>query len=109
MAAEMVGCTERALFYALKRDLEFRKKYYQSKNATEFVCLKTLHPAAHDPKNWFAAQSLMKSLHPERYARRADTIPVKHIRHVMSELVKQSALPLPTRRAEKKSATLCIR
>jgi hypothetical protein len=86
MAAEMIGCTERALYYAKDQDPEFDKAILERKNTTEFVCLRTMNSAAEDPKNWAAAYCLLKTLNPERYSRRPDMLPVETVKVMMKEL-----------------------
>jgi hypothetical protein len=86
MAAEMVGCSERAVYQVAQQDADFKKAIRSRRNSAELNCLRTMNDAAENPKNWAAAFCLLKSLRPERYARPANTIPIKEAKVLMKEL-----------------------
>jgi hypothetical protein len=87
MAADFVGCSDRTLYNHARQDREFRKRLRRAKVDIELGCLKTVKKAAHDDQNWRAANQLMKHLNPDRYTRKADTVPVKHAKEVMDAFV----------------------
>jgi hypothetical protein len=86
MAANYVGCSQRALYCNAKRDPEFKKTILRAKSDIDLGCLKTVKKVAHDDQNWRAANQLLKYLDPDQYSRKPDTIPVKHAQLLMTEL-----------------------
>jgi hypothetical protein len=87
MAADYVGCSERTLYNHTRQDREFRRRIRRARIDTELGCLKTIKKASHDDQNWRAASQLMKHLDPDRYARKADTVPIKEATKVMDAFV----------------------
>jgi hypothetical protein len=85
MAADAVGCSRSAIYAAADREPEFRKaiKQFQSQSKTD--SLMSLADAAKENAQF--AYKRLRMLYPDDYARKADTIPVKHAREVMDRFV----------------------
>jgi hypothetical protein len=85
MAADAVGCSRRTIQVAAQREPEFRKaiKQFQSQSKTD--SLMTLADAAKE--NAQIAYKRLRMLYPNDYARKPDTVPVKHAREVMDRFV----------------------
>jgi hypothetical protein len=91
MAADLVGCTVRAIRYAAKRDPVFRERILQARQHTAYDSLKIMSKAAEaDPdKNWRAAYYHARMVYPERYHRPANSVPVKQVQKLIDHAVGQ--------------------
>jgi hypothetical protein len=88
VAADFIGCTERTLYNNARRDKEFRKRIRRAKADVELSCLKAVRKASHDDQNWRASVQMMKYLDPDRYACKANTMPIKNAEKFMNEFAK---------------------
>jgi hypothetical protein len=86
MAARVVGCSERAIYYAGQRDPDFRRRMEKNRECPALVCMTTLKEAASDKKTWRAADYYMRLVYPERMNRSPRMMPVENARKLLLEI-----------------------
>lgn len=69
-AGDYAGCPPEAILAEESRDPKFDEQLRHCELRSEVKCLKSLHEALKDVKNWRVAAWLLERLYPERYAKR---------------------------------------
>ncbi len=89
IAAEYVGCSEKAIRETAIRDPEFAEELCHAEHRAELSLIKRIHKAAMDEKNWRAAAWALERLNPEDFGpRRPDTITRKQFVQVLMRITK---------------------
>jgi hypothetical protein len=86
MAAEIVGCTERAIQYAVQRDPEFGERLKTCRTETIFSSVRTMNDTIKSAKSWRAAYCILRDSFPDKYARRADVVPIRKVCKIIEKL-----------------------
>src|SRR5262245_35398632 len=87
LAAQHVGCSRQTIFRAANRDPEFRKRLDEAKSSTEIQFLETIKVAGIENKCWQAAKWALQHMHPDRYARKAFTLPLADVKALISQVL----------------------
>ncbi len=85
MAAKHVGCCCKTIHNTANRDPKFRRQLDQTQVSPELTFLKTVHAAGQE--KWQAARWALQHMYPDRYARKARTIPVADVKLILSQLI----------------------
>jgi hypothetical protein len=89
MAAGLVGCTERGLQYAMKRDPDFEKQAWEARNQSELESLEALAESANSGKSWRGPYHRLQMLYPDTYGRRPEELTAKYARGILQDFIKQ--------------------
>jgi hypothetical protein len=87
LAAHHVGCSRATIFRAAKLEPEFRKQLTEAMASTEIQFLKTIKRAGSENKCWQAAKWALEHMHPDRYARKAFTMPLADVKDLVSQVL----------------------
>lgn len=88
LAAQHVGCSRATIFRAARQDPDFRNQLNEAMATTELEFLETLKlHAGKDNHCWQAAKWGLQHMNPDRYARRAFTIPLPDVKDLISQVL----------------------
>jgi hypothetical protein len=102
IAAQYVGCSERAIRNAAKRDAGFAEQLRRSETSPELDYLKTLDQAARDPKSWRATRWMLEHLYPERYTRKANQFGPSEVQAILRSFVDRLLSTMPKSSPERR-------
>jgi hypothetical protein len=88
-AAGLIGCTERGLQYAIKRDPDFEKQAWEARNESELESLEALAESANSGKSWRGPYHRLRLLYPDIYGRRPEELTAKYARKILHDFREQ--------------------
>jgi len=88
LAAQHVGCSRATIFRAARLDPNFRKQLDAAMASTEIEFLETIkHHAGKQTMSWQAAKWALQHMNPDRFARKAFTIPLDDVKDLISQVL----------------------
>lgn len=79
-AANFVDCSLADIRCAMRDDPEFAARVRRTEAGAEVACMRTIHEAAKDPKNWRTAVWWLERHAPERFARNAGIVTARQLK-----------------------------
>src|SRR6266536_3340620 len=84
LAAKHVGCSRQTIYATADRDPEFKKQLSEARASTEIEFLETIkYHAGRQTKSWQAAKWALQHMNPDRFARKAFTLPLADVKDLI--------------------------
>ena len=88
LAAKHVGCCRTTIYRTADSDPKFRNQLHEARTSTEIEFLETIkYHGGRQSKCWQAARWALQHMNPDRFARKAFTMPLAEVKDLISQVL----------------------